>query len=82
MKVEISKDQNTLTVDGIEYEANLNDAWPYKPSCKSCAFWVDGFFCKIAVEAPLDLNARDVRRCEHPYRKDGKTIFWIKRSKK
>jgi len=78
MKVEISEDQNTLTVDDVEYEAKLNDSWPYKPSCKSCAFYDNGF-CKIGLETPLGLNASDVRRCEYPYRNDGKSIFWIKK---
>jgi hypothetical protein len=78
MKVEISEDQNTLTVDGVEYEAKLNDSWPYKPSCKSCVFYDNGF-CKIGMETPLGVNASDLRRCEYPYRNDGKSIFWIKK---
>jgi len=78
MKVEISADQNTLTVDGVEYEAKPNDKKPHQ-SCKSCAFLSDGFFCKIAMETPMSLNASDVRHCEYPYRNDGKSIFWVKK---
>jgi len=78
MKVEISEDQNTLTVDGVEYEAKLNDVWPHKPSCKSCAFYDNGF-CKIGLETPLGVNASDLRRCEYPYRNDGKSIYWVKK---
>jgi len=78
MKVEISEDQNTLTVDGVEYEAKLNNAKPHE-SCKSCVFLYDGFFCKIAMETPSGLNPSDVRHCEYPYRNDGKSIFWVKK---
>jgi len=77
MKIEISEDQNTLTVDGVEYEAKLNDGWPYKSSCKSCAFY-ENCFCKIGLETPLGVNASDLRRCEYPYRNDGNSIIWIK----
>lgn len=77
MKVEISADQNTLTVDGIEYEAKLDDSNLHR--CLSCAFLDKGFFCKIATETPLGVNASDVRHCEYPYRNDGKSIFWIKK---
>jgi len=79
MKVEISADQNTLTVDGVEYEAKPNNAISPKSACKSCAFLSDGFFCKIGMETPLGLNASDVRHCEYPYRNDEKSIFWVKK---
>jgi len=77
-KFKLSDDQNTLTVDGVEYEAKLNDKKPHQ-SCKSCAFLSDGFFCKIAMETPMGLNASDVRHCEYPYRNDEKSIFWVKK---
>lgn len=79
MKVEISEDQNVLTVNGVEYEAKPNNAISPKSACKSCAFLGDGFFCKIAMETPLGVNASDLRRCEYPYRNDGKSIFWVKK---
>jgi len=78
MKVEISEDQNTLTVDGVEYEAKLNNAKSFSSACKSCAFYDNGF-CKIGLETPLGLNASNVRHCEYPYRNDGKSIYWIKK---
>jgi len=77
MKVEISADQNTLTVDGVEYEAKLDDSNLHR--CLSCDFLDKGFFCKIATETPSGLNPSDVRHCEHPYRNDGKSIFWVKK---
>jgi len=77
MKVEISEDQNTLTVDRIEYEAKLDDSSLHH--CLSCAFLDKGFFCKIAMETPMGLNASDVRHCEYPYRNDKKSIFWMKK---
>lgn len=78
MKVEISEDQNVLTVDGVEYEAKPNDKKPHQ-SCKSCAFYYGNDFCKIGLETPSVLNPSDLRRCEYPYRNDGKSIFWVKK---
>jgi len=77
MKVEISENQNTLKVDGVEYDAKLDDSNLHR--CLSCAFLNKGFFCKIGVETPLGLNASNVRRCEYQYRNDGKSIFWVKK---
>lgn len=81
MKVEISEDQNTLTVDGIEYEAKLNNERPHKSSCLSCVFYDKGF-CQIAMKKPVGVNASDLRRCEWPYRRDMRPIFWIEKEAK
>jgi len=81
MKVEISEDQNTLTVDGVEYEAKLNNERPHKSSCLSCVFHDKGF-CEIAMKKPVGVNASDLRRCEWPYRRDMRSIFWIEKEAK
>ena len=78
MKIEISEDQNNLTVDGEEYEAQLNNARPHKSSCLSCVFYDKGF-CQIAMKKPVGVNASDLRRCEWPYRRDMRSIFWVKK---
>lgn len=81
MKIEISEDQNTLTVDGEEYEAKLNNARPHKSSCLSCVFYDKGF-CQIAMKKPVGVNASDLRRCEWPYRRDMRSIYWTKKQVK
>ena len=78
MKIKISEDQNTLTVDGEEYEAKLNNARPHQSSCLSCVFYDKGF-CEIATKKPVGVNASDLRRCEWPYRRDMRSIFWVKK---
>ncbi len=79
MKVEISEDQNILTVDGVEYEAKLNDARPHQSFCKTCVFSLSNQFCEIATQAPWKVNPSDLRLCESPYRNDGKSIYWVKK---
>ncbi len=73
MEIKISEDQNTLTVDGVIYNPLPEQQWQ---GCRHCAF-------------------DDIDSCKHPLgtswantactvfgRKDGKSIIWVKRSKK
>lgn len=69
MKVEISEDQNTLTVDGVEYEAKIEFY------CKGCAF-SDTANYGICMIRPMSM-----RKCTEHSRLDEKSIIWIKKEK-
>jgi len=67
MKVKISEDQNTLTVDGVEYEAKTGGNL-----CYECSFWDDNNFGGCSIGSMFNGH------CAPTTRRDGKSIFWAK----
>ena len=70
MKVEISIDQNTLTVDGVEYEAKVAE------KCVGCSFTA---VINQNRECLLQLNSIQNRYCTAMTRNDEIGIIWIKK---
>ncbi len=70
MKVEISEDQNTLTVDGVEHEAK-----PVNCGCVGCAFDKE-----LMCSYPRIHNS-DTSFCFGFSRNTDEDIIWVERSK-
>lgn len=82
MKIELSPDQNTLTLNGIEYEARV-ESGPYP--CERCALYKDG--CFIANNWPDDdskmpFDYDSYGMCNSESRDDLEEIYWVKKEVK
>ena len=76
MKIEISLDQNTLTVDGVVYEAR-----PDQDCCTNCAFEIQNEWGDWVCGQPFTENWRRTA-CISTDRDDNKTIVWSKKEVK
>lgn len=70
MRIEMSEDRNTLTVDGIKYEPK--DWVPQPLSCQGCDLETKNGQCSIAIPKRSDARIR----CGTPAR--DKDIVWVK----
>jgi len=72
LRVEFSKDENTVTLDGTRYVAVPGDG-----VCGDCAM-KDGFGCRLvnAVIREPDARRTDSALCQPERRKDGQPITW------
>lgn len=64
---QLSDDQNTLTRGNVQYQA-INDTI----FCRGCAFE------RLVACGQPNPHPANVR-CAYPYRKDGRSIIWVKK---
>lgn len=65
MKIKLSQDQNTMTIDSLKYEAK-----PY-PNCIPCDLWSQDDGCLY----PAGSNITP-KHCHNSNRNDNKRIIW------
>ena len=70
----ISADQNTLTLDDVEYVAEGSEEY----SCAACAFDLNGAKSCVLVERGLRIYGSLC--CTPTPRNDGRSIVWIRKS--